>query len=192
MKLTDLAKQLGKPATRALAAQKIEDLHVLCQYTRQQIVDLHGVGPKAIKVLEAEMTQQKIVFKAEAVQVKPGITSIDEYILQFDAPTQNKLNQMRQIIRAAAPDATEKISYQMPTFYLNGNLVHFAAYVNHIGFYPAPSAIREFQQELAVYKNAKGSVQFPLDQALPVDLILQMVAFRAAENRSKSKLKNKL
>ena len=78
---------------------------------------------------------------------------------------------MRATIRAAAPDAEEKISYQMPTFFLKGNLVHFAAFKQHIGFYPAPWGIEEFNEELSIYKGAKGSVQFPLDQPLPLDLV---------------------
>ena len=80
---------------------------------------------------------------------------------------------MRATIRAAAPDAEEKISYQMPTFFLKGNLVHFAAFKQHIGFYPAPRGIEEFKEELSIYKGAKGSVQFPLDQPLPLDLVGQ-------------------
>jgi uncharacterized protein YdhG (YjbR/CyaY superfamily) len=89
---------------------------------------------------------------------------------------------MRAIIKTHAPQAQEKISYQMPTFFLKGNLVHFAAYEKHIGFYPAPSAIREFKKEIAKYKNAKGSVQFPLDRPLPKALIARIVRFRVKEN----------
>ncbi len=116
---------------------------------------------------------------------KNGFQSIDEYIGRFPIATQNLLQQVRQTIKSAAPDATEAISYQMPTFKLNGNLVHFAGYKNHIGFYPAPVAIKEFQQELSVYKNAKGSVQFPLDRPLPLDLIRRMVIFRVEKNKMK-------
>jgi uncharacterized protein YdhG (YjbR/CyaY superfamily) len=89
---------------------------------------------------------------------------------------------MRATIKAAAPDATEKISYQMPTFALKGNLVHFAAYKNHIGFYPAPRGIEAFKDELSKYKGAKGSVQFPIGEPLPLDLITRIVKFRVAEN----------
>jgi len=95
------------------------------------------------------------------------------------------LQEIRAVIREAAPEATEKISYQMPTFYLNGNLVHFAAYQRHIGFYPTPSGTEQFEQELSAYKRAKGSVQFPLDQPMPYDLIRRMVQFRTAENARK-------
>ncbi len=120
---------------------------------------------------------------------KPGFTTIDEYIATFPAPIQELLQQVRATIKAAAPEATEKISYQMPTFFLNGNLVHFAAFKNHIGFYPAPRGIEAFKEELDQYKGAKGSVQFPLDQPMPLDLIRRIVEFRADENRSKAKKK---
>ena len=108
--------------------------------------------------------------------------NIDEYIRQFPPETQLVLNELRQLISEAAPQAQEKISYQMPTFYLKGNLVHFAAYKNHIGFYPAPSGIAAFQKELSTYKGAKGSVQFPLNKPLPLDLIREIVEFRVNEN----------
>ena len=87
--------------------------------------------------------------------------TIDEYIATFPDDIQKILKEVRAVIKAAAPEASEKISYQMPTFFLFGNLVHFAAFKNHIGFYPAPRGIEEFQKELSVYKGAKGSVQFP-------------------------------
>ena len=93
-----------------------------------------------------------------------------------------KLQEMRATIKAAAPAAQEKISYQMPTFYLNGNLVHFAAHTSHIGFYPAPSGIEAFKRELAGYKNSKGAVQFPINEPLPLDLVTKIVKFRVEEN----------
>ena len=96
------------------------------------------------------------------------------------------LGQMRATIKKAAPQAEEKISYAMPIFFLNGNLVHFAGYKNHIGFYPAPSGISAFNDELSKYKGAKGSVQFPLDEPLPLVLITKIVKFRVKENLEKS------
>jgi len=114
-----------------------------------------------------------------------NISVIDEYIFKFPEDVQKILRKLRQVIKEAAPEAEEKISYQMPTFYLNGNLVHFAAYENHIGFYPAPSGIEEFKKELAKYKGAKGSVRFPLNEALPFELIRKIVEFRVAENKKK-------
>ena len=114
---------------------------------------------------------------------KTGFTSIDEYIATFPADIQQILQEIRATIHAAAPEATEKISYQMPTFYLNGNLVHFAAFKNHIGFYPTPTGVDAFAQDLAKFKGAKGSVQFPLDQPMPLDLITRIVEYRVAESQ---------
>ena len=118
---------------------------------------------------------------------KPGFTSIDEYIANFPAEIQQILQEIRTTIQAAAPEAKEKISYQMPTFTLNGNLVHFAAFKKHIGFYPTPSGTETFQKELAMYKTAKGSAQFPLDQPMPLELIRKIVEFRVAETAAKAK-----
>ena len=120
---------------------------------------------------------------------KAGFASIDDYIATFPADVQKKLEELRAAIRAAAPAAEEKISYQMPTFALKGNLVHFAAWKTHIGFYPAPSGIAAFQNELAKYANSKGAVQFPLEQPLPLKLISKIVKFRVAENLKKAELK---
>lgn len=113
---------------------------------------------------------------------QPAPQSIDEYIAGFPADVQQILQQIRQTIREAAPGAQEAISYQMPTFKLHGNLVHFAAFKQHIGFYPTPSGIDAFKDELAPYASSKGAVQFPLDQPIPHDLIRRIVAFRAQEN----------
>ena len=116
---------------------------------------------------------------------------IDDYIAQFPPEVQEMLQELRATIQTAAPEATEAISYQMPTFKLYGNLVHFAAYKNHIGFYPVPTGIAAFQEELSVYKQGKGSVQFPLNQPLPLDLIRRIVRFRVAENMEKAAAKAK-
>ncbi len=112
--------------------------------------------------------------------------TIDEYIAGFPPDIQAILQQVRAVIRQAAPEATEKISYQMPTFFLNGNLVHFAAFKKHIGLYPAPSGVTAFQEELAPYVKAKGSIQFPLDKPIPYDLIARIAAFRVEENSGKA------
>ncbi len=112
--------------------------------------------------------------------------SIDEYIAAFPPETQQVLSALRALIRASAPAATETISYAIPTFDLNGrHLVHFAGYGRHVGFYPGSSGIKAFTEELKPYKSAKGSVQFPLGQPLPVDLIRRIVEFRIAENTGK-------
>jgi uncharacterized protein YdhG (YjbR/CyaY superfamily) len=116
-------------------------------------------------------------------------TSIDQYISTFPVSTQEILHELRAAIRESAPDAGEKISYQMPTFFQNGNLVHFAAYKNHIGFYPTPSGVRAFEAELKNYKTSKGAIQFPIDQPIPIELIKRIVKFRVQENSARSKKK---
>ena len=117
---------------------------------------------------------------------KVRFNSIDEYIATFPAEIQKILGELRETIKAAAPEAEEKISYQMPTFALKGNLVHFAAYKNHIGFYPTPSGIEAFKDELSVYEGAKGSIRFPIEKPLPLELIKKIVKFRVAENLNKA------
>ncbi|MGY3777323.1 iron chaperone [Isobaculum melis] len=113
------------------------------------------------------------------------MTIIEAYIRNAPQEKQQLLTELYQLIKATVPEASEKISYGMPTFYLNGNLVHFAAAKQHLGFYPAPSAIRQFSTELTAYRTSKGAVQFPYDQKLPTDLIQQMVLFRVQENLAK-------
>ncbi len=117
--------------------------------------------------------------------------TIDEYIVGFPEDVQAILQAIRQTIKAAAPNAEEAISYQMPTFKLKGNLVHFAAFKNHIGFYPVPSGIEQFKEELAVFKQGKGSVQFPLDKPMPFDLIRRIVLFRVEEALAHAAAKGK-
>lgn len=136
----------------------------------------------------------KGLIKGEIMEGNKGSSeSIDEYISKFPPEIQEILKMLRKVIKESAPDAVEKISYQMPTFSLHGNLVHFAAYKNHIGFYPAPRGIDEFKHELSEYKGAKGSVQFPIEKPLPYELISKIVKFRVAENikQAEDKLKKK-
>lgn len=110
-------------------------------------------------------------------------SSVDEYIAGFPEETRRVLEEIRALIAASAPGATETISYAMPTFDLNGrHLVHFAGYEKHIGFYPVPSGIAAFEEELKPYKRGKGSVQFPLGRPMPTDLIRRIVEFRVREN----------
>lgn len=119
------------------------------------------------------------------------LQSIDAYITAFPNDVQEILQKIRTTIKEAAPDAEEAIKYQLPTFTMNGNLVHFGAFKKHIGFYPTPSGTEEFQDELAVYESGKGSVKFPLDQPMPYDLIAKIVRFRVAENLAKAKSSKK-
>jgi uncharacterized protein YdhG (YjbR/CyaY superfamily) len=125
--------------------------------------------------------------------MKKGFQTIDEYLATFPPETRRILEKVRQVIRKAAPGAEEAVSYQMPTFKLLGrNLVHFAAWKNHVGLYPQPSGTAAFQKDLARYKWAKGSIQFPLDEPLPYDLIKKIVEFRVQEDlKNKSTAKGK-
>jgi uncharacterized protein YdhG (YjbR/CyaY superfamily) len=121
-----------------------------------------------------------------------GATSIDEYIAAFPEDVQDRLEEVRSTIRAAAPDAQEAIKYGIPTFVLHGNLVHFGGFKKHIGFYHGATTVEgAFQEELARYKKAKGTVQFPLSEPLPLDLIRRMVEYRVKENVELAKLKRK-
>lgn len=114
-------------------------------------------------------------------------STIDAYIQDFPPEVQRRLKQMRQIIREVVPEATEAISYGLPTFKLNGNLVHFGGFKSHIGFYPAPIGIEAFQKELAPYQSGKGTIQFPIDKPLPAALIKKVVEFRKKVNLANKK-----
>jgi uncharacterized protein YdhG (YjbR/CyaY superfamily) len=111
--------------------------------------------------------------------------TIDEYIAAFEGDVRARLEQLRAAIRQAAPQAGERISYRIPTFSLSGNLVHFAGFERHVGFYPGPSGIEKFAKELSSYQSAKGSVQFPHDRPLPLGLVRKIVRFRLEENLAK-------
>ncbi|HEY6506413.1 MAG TPA: DUF1801 domain-containing protein [Vicinamibacterales bacterium] len=114
---------------------------------------------------------------------------IDAYIAGYPDEVRERLNAVRAAIRRVAPDAVEAIRYGIPTFVQGENLVHFAAFKSHIGFYPAPSAIKAFSEQLSGYKSAKGSVQFPLDEPMPLKLIGQIVKFRVKEAKAKARKK---
>jgi len=119
----------------------------------------------------------------------PKPQTIDAYIADFPEAVQALLEQMRKTITKAAPKAEEAMAYGIPTFKLNGNLVHFGGFKHHIGFYPAPTGLKEFEQELSVYKGAKGSVQFPIDQPLPLELVTRIVQYRVQQAMEKGETK---
>ncbi len=123
--------------------------------------------------------------------IRTTAKDIDAYIASFPKDVQEILDKIRKTIREAAPAAQETINYAIPTFTLKGNLVHFAAFEKHIGFYPTPGGIEQFKDELSAYKSAKGSVQFPLDQPIPYDLIREIVTFRVQETLEKAEKKGK-
>lgn len=126
------------------------------------------------------------------MQIKQGtkLKDADSYIALFPESTQKKLQQLRNAIKKAAPNAEEVISYNMPAYKLNGILVYFAGYENHIGFYPTSLPIQVFKEELTAYKTSKGAIQFPLDEKLPADLIKRIVKFRIEKTRQQKLKKN--
>jgi len=119
------------------------------------------------------------------------MNEVDIYISTFPAQTQERLEQLRKLIKETVPEAKELISYGIPTYVLHGNLIHFGGFKNHIGFYPGPNAILTFKEELKNYKQAKGSIQFPLIQPMPLDVIKKIVLLRVEENKLKAAKKNK-
>jgi len=123
--------------------------------------------------------------------MKDEINTIDGYIAQFSPEIQAKLQELRNVIRESAPKAEEKISWQMPTFAMYGNLVHFAVHKKHIGFYPGASGVEAFEHKLSAYKSSKGAIQFPIDQPLPYELISEIVRFRVTENIKHAEIKSK-
>jgi uncharacterized protein YdhG (YjbR/CyaY superfamily) len=122
---------------------------------------------------------------------KKEFKTIDEYIAAFPKNVRSVLEELRQGIRDSAPEAVEAISYQIPTFKLNGNLMHFAAFKNHIGFYPTPSAIEAFKKKLCNYEISEGTVRFPINEPIPIDLMKEMVRFRVRENLGKKQICSK-
>ncbi len=142
----------------------------------------------AIKKLSRSEKAVLIQAKAEhrgdvAVDQAKEIQTIDAYIAQYPADIQERLISVRSAVKQAVPDASEKMSYGMPTLFLKKNLVHYAAFKNHIGYYPAPSGIEAFADELSDYKTSKGAIQFPNNKPLPLELITRIAVFRAEENR---------
>ena len=179
---------MAAPARRALEGKGIISLEELSNYSKVEIVELHGIGPSSIPKLENLLKERGLSFKMQKNRdEKPNNTQ--EYIESFPGNTQKLLTQIRLTIIKAAPEAEEVISYGMPGYKLGSMLVFFAAYPNHIGFYPTPSGIEKFKKELSKYKGAKGSVQFPLDEPLPLALVTKIVKFRVKENMEKATLK---
>lgn len=190
MRISLLYDELAAPARCALQALGLVEIEDLSKFSRESVSELHGIGPAAMAAIEKRMRSLKVSFsarkRAAGASGAAVVSEIDGYIGQFPEATQARLREIRAAIRSIAPEATEKIAYGMPTFYLTGNLVHFAGYKHHIGFYPTPSGIEGFKEELDAYKNAKGSVQFPLDRPLPIDLIKRIVKYRLGEMTKKA------
>jgi uncharacterized protein YdhG (YjbR/CyaY superfamily) len=193
----DLLVRLSAPARRALEAAGIRSLRDLAARSETELLALHGLGPKSLGPIrealasagEAAPGTPAAVFgesgKTDGAGKDPGAAAVDAFIAGYPPAVRRLLTEIRLVIRENAPGAAEKIAYGIPTFTLNGNLVHFSGYGGHIGFYPGPEGIEAFEPELAGYKRAKGSVQFPLDRPLPRDLIARIVRLRVEQNRGR-------
>lgn len=153
----------------------------------QMYYEMHNDG-KPLVCCTGHLIHFKRIIMATAIKTTTA-KNTDEYIAGFPKHIREILEKIRVTISKAAPDAEETINYGVPTFTLKGNLVHFGGYKNHIGFYPAPSGIEAFKKELSAYEGAKGSIKFPLDKPLPLDLITKIVKFRVKENLEKTKTK---
>lgn len=191
MELKTLIEKLSNPAKRAIQTLKLKKVEDLTKFTRNEIAELHGIGPNALSLIEAEMKSQKLHFKkpegGSRSMAGEKFKTIDQYIASFPKEIREMLNEMRDLIRRSAPMAVEKISYNMPAFAYNGNLVYFAAFKKHLGFYPTASGTKKFENDLVPYHFSKGAIQFPLDKKLPKALITKIVKFRVLENAKKSK-----
>ncbi len=194
----DLLDRLSAPARRALEAADIRDFPTLSARSEAELLALHGLGPKSLGPIrqaleeaagadgpDTAVTGTKSAAPAMITGRDPGAAAVDAFIAGYPPAVRRLLEEMRALIRENAPGAAEKIAYGIPTFTLNGNLVHFSGYERHIGFYPGAEGIAAFEPELAGYKRAKGSVQFPIDRPLPRDLIARIVRFRVERNRGK-------
>lgn len=169
-------ERLAAPAQRALARIDVHSLDDISRHTYSQIAGLHGIGKNALRVIQEEMASRGVVFRDEEASQE-----IDTYIAAFDVSVQARLAEMRQIIRARIPKAQERMAYGIPTYSYGENVVHFAGFKNHIGFFPTASGITPFVEELKGFSISKGGIQFPLDRELPRALIEKIVDFRMRE-----------
>ena len=175
---------VSAPARRALESKGILSLKILSGYKEEEILQLHGVGPGALPLLRSELLAKGLSFRENRKLLKP--VDVEAYIRSFPPVKAKLLTRVRNCIKKAAPKAKEVISYSMPGYKWNGMLVWFACHANHIGFYPGASGIAAFKKELSVYKGARGSVQFPLNEPLPLKLIDSIVRYRMKQNEIKS------
>lgn len=185
---------LAAPARRALEHAGITSLRMLAGYTEADILALHGMGRKGVVQLKEAMQKAGLRFQPpgktkdkrnQTMKKNKVPATIDEYIAGFPGPVQEMMQQIRSTIHRAAPGVAETIKYAMPAFTLRGNLVFFAGYNQHIGFYPAPVNHPAFAKALAGYKTGRGSVQFPLHQTMPLALVTRIVKHRVKEQMLK-------
>jgi uncharacterized protein YdhG (YjbR/CyaY superfamily) len=171
--MIEIFSLLSSPAQRALSNLGINSLSEITKYTRFEIENLHGIGKNALMLIEGLLFSNNLDYKNEE-----NSQEVDSYINQFDGIIKDKLSEMRIVIRNVIPKAKEKIAYGMPTYYYSENVVHFAGFKNHIGFFPTPNGVSEFEEDFKLFKKSKGGIQFQIDEELPIKLIIKIVEFR--------------
>jgi uncharacterized protein YdhG (YjbR/CyaY superfamily) len=202
MDYAELLSRLAAPARRALETLGLDTLKDLARHDRGEIAGLHGMGPKAMALVESVLRESGLDFGERKAKSKTAPASsakasggtsreVDDYIAETPEPARAILRKLRDCIREAAPESDEKISYRMPAYFLEGPLIYFAAFSRHVSLYPTASGIEAFESELAAYKHAKGSVQFPLDKPLPFALVARIVKFKVLDNRKNAAAKGK-
>jgi uncharacterized protein YdhG (YjbR/CyaY superfamily) len=178
--MIEILSLLSSPAQRVLSNLGINSLSEITKYTRFEIENLHGIGKNALMVIEGLLLSNDLDYKNEE-----NSQEVDNYINQFDGNIKDKLSEMRKVIRSVIPKAKEKIAYGMPTYYYSENVVHFAGFKNHIGFFPTPNGVSEFEEDFKIYKKSKGGIQFQIDEELPIKLIIKIVEFRYKEIKAR-------
>ena len=166
-------ERIGNPARQALAEIGVETLESVTQFTYAQLVELHGIGPKALGILEEELKHHNLSFLHEKTN-----PLVDRYIQSFEGTIGTSLEELRTLIRFNLPLAQERMAYGMPTYWYKENLIHFAGYQNHLGLYPGPKAIEHFLHELEGYKCSKGAIHLPIHQPLPKVLLESIIDYQ--------------
>jgi uncharacterized protein YdhG (YjbR/CyaY superfamily) len=174
--MNDVFDMIAAPAKRALVSIGIQDTKDICGHTRYEIEMLHGIGKNALLQIDRLLASLKLDYQDEA-----DSQEIDMYIEGCEELVKEKLYEIRKLIRGTIPKAKEKMAYGMPTYYYHENIVHFAAFKNHIGLYPTPNGVEGFETELRGYTWSKGAIQFPVKDAVPLDLIRRITGYRMEE-----------
>jgi len=180
--MEDWKKIFVGPAGRALEELGIRSPEDASRYSHSRLEELHGMGKKALILLESGLESRNLDFADDDPDPR-----VEEYIAGFSGEVNRRLLLMRELIRRAIPKARETVAYGMPTYRYRENLVHFAGYKNHIGFYPTPEGILKFREEFADFPQSKGAVQFPLDRPLPEELVTAVSLYRYRAVRSSGK-----
>jgi uncharacterized protein YdhG (YjbR/CyaY superfamily) len=180
-----LYEKLAAPARRALRTLGLARVEDLAGYGRETIAGLHGIGPGAMRLIEAEMEAGNVHFTpidaGDSAEGAADMASVEKYIDGFPEPVRERLRELRGLVKAEAPEATERLSYGMPSFHLNGYLVHYAGYGTYLGFYGSSGVGTDMDE----FRSGKGTLRFPLDRPLPREAIRRIVRFRVEENARK-------